>query len=69
MRLITKVTTSTPFAVCLSLGIIVAVLGAVTGKHLPFGVAAGAQGAAMLLATTITVAAIRRSQNRNRSGH
>jgi hypothetical protein len=64
MRLTMKVLTSIPFAVVASLALIVAAVAAVTGKDLPFGVAAGVRGAAMVLGTIYTVATIRLQQRR-----
>jgi hypothetical protein len=64
MRLTMKVLTSIPFAVIASLALIVTAVAAVTGKELPFGVAAGVRGAAMVVGTMYTVATIRLHQRR-----
>jgi hypothetical protein len=55
-----RILTSIPFAVIVSLALIFTTIGLVTGRALPFGVAAAAQGTAIMLGILYTGMTIRR---------
>lgn len=57
---------SIPFSVVVSLALIFTTIGLVTGRGLPFGAIAAAQGAAMMLGILYTGTTIRYRKKRHR---